>query len=84
MKKHALFAEKLDLQYPILSDNEHKIIEKMGFWKMKKMYGKEYMGGSRSTVLIDPEGIVRKIWENVKVKGHVNAVLEEVKVILEI
>lgn len=77
--KHKRFSDKLSLEYSILSDPEHKTIENYGFWKLKKMYGKEYMGVIRSTVMIDPQGRVGHIWEKVKVKGHVEEVLEKTR-----
>jgi peroxiredoxin Q/BCP len=73
---HAKFAKKHDLSVELLSDPNHEVLEKYGFWRQKKMYGKEYMGVARSTVLIDPEGNVQKVWENVKVKNHVREVKE--------
>ncbi len=79
VKSHKKFVEKHHLKITLLSDPEHKVIEKYGAWKLKKRYGREYYGTERSTFLIDPDGIVRHIWRNVKVKGHV----EEVKSILE-
>lgn len=75
VKSHARFAEKNGLTYSILSDEDHRILEELGFWKMKKMYGREYPGVVRSTLVIDPEGVVRKIWDKVKVKGHAEEVL---------
>ena len=53
----------------------------VGVWKEKSNYGKTYMGIERSTFLIDKNGIIRQIWKNVKVDGHVAAVLEAVKLL---
>lgn len=78
-KSHARFAAKLSLEYSILSDPDHQVIEKFGFWQLKKMYGREYLGVVRSTVLIDPEGKVHFLWEKVKVKGHAEEVLHKIK-----
>lgn len=72
------FIEKHDLKITLLSDPEHEVIERYGAWVLKKMYGREYMGIQRSTFLINPEGIIAKVWGKVKVKGHV----EEVKNLL--
>jgi peroxiredoxin Q/BCP len=77
IKKHKKFQEKHNLNFSLLSDVEHKILERFGAWGEKSMYGKKYMGVTRSTFLIDQEGILRKIWSNVKVKGHVEEVLNE-------
>lgn len=79
VKSHKKFAEKHKLKVTLLSDPEHEIIEKYGAWKLKKRYGREYYGTERSTFLIDPDGVIRHIWKNVKVKGHV----EEVRKTLE-
>ena len=72
------FIDKHDLKIILLSDPEHKVIEKYGAWVTKQMYGKEYMGTQRSTFLVDPEGKIANLWDQVKVKGHV----EEVKNLL--
>ncbi len=72
MKKH-------DLDLTLLSDPEHTALTAYGAWQLKKMYGREYMGVVRSTVLIDPEGTVRHTWSKVKVKGHADQVLEKLR-----
>jgi peroxiredoxin Q/BCP len=69
-KKHQKFIDKHSLGFTLLADEEKKLIEACGFWVEKSMYGKTYMGVERSTVLIDGEGIVRRIWVKVKPKGH--------------
>ena len=51
------------------------MLKDYGVWQLKKMYGKEYHGVVRSTYIIDPDGIIRAGWEKVRVKGHVEAVL---------
>ncbi len=79
VKSHKNFAEKHGLKVTLLSDPEHKVIEQYGAWKLKKRYGREYYGTQRSTFLIDPDGVIRHIWPNVRVKGHVEAVLEKLK-----
>ena len=73
---HEKFRDKHDLNFPLLSDPEGKAIEKYGAWGEKNMYGKKRMGIIRTTVLIDPAGKVRKIFSKVRVKGHVEKVLE--------
>ena len=78
-KKHRNFIEKKDLKITLLSDEEHKVLEQFGIWQLKKNYGREYMGIVRSTFIIDPEGIIRAVWEKVKVKNHVNEVKEKLK-----
>lgn len=76
--KHSKFRTKYDLSVPLLSDADTTVCEDYGVWVEKKMYGKTFMGIERTTVLIDPDGIVRKIWRKVKVPGHAEAVLEAV------
>lgn len=78
-KKHRNFIEKKNLGITLLSDEEHKVLEQFGVWQLKKNYGREYMGIVRSTFIIDPDGIIRAKWEKVKVKGHVEEVLEKLK-----
>lgn len=72
---HQKFAAKQALNFPLLSDPEGATIEKYGAWGEKNMYGKKSMGIIRSTVLIDPEGVVRKVWPKVRVAGHVEEVV---------
>jgi peroxiredoxin Q/BCP len=74
-ESHCKFADKHDLTITLLSDTAHKILETYGVWQKKKMYGKEYWGVVRSTFLIDPEGKVAALWRKVRVKGHVEEVL---------
>ncbi len=78
-KSHAKFIEKHGLGILLLSDEEHKVLEAYGAWGLKKNYGKEYYGTIRSTFIIDPELTIRAQWKNVRVKGHVDKVLEELK-----
>ena len=79
VKSHKKFAEKHGLTITLLSDPEHEILEAYGAWGLKKMYGKEYYGVIRSTVLIDLKGVVRPTWPKVKAKGHAAQVLEALK-----
>lgn len=72
---HGKFRVKQGLTFPLLSDTERSVAAAYGAYGEKKMYGKVSMGIIRSTVLIDEEGIIQKIWRAVKVKGHVEAVL---------
>lgn len=78
-KSHEKFAAKHELPFMLLSDPDHAVCELFGVWTLKKMYGKEYMGVERSTFLIDEEGKLAKEWRKVRVKGHVEQVLEAVK-----
>ncbi|GAB6928757.1 thioredoxin-dependent thiol peroxidase [Paenibacillus sp. JCM 10914] len=79
LKSHTKFTDKYSLPYLLLSDEEHRLSEIFGVWQMKKMFGREYMGIVRSTFLIDEEGTLVREWRKVKVKGHVEAVLEAIK-----
>ncbi|HUX42511.1 MAG TPA: thioredoxin-dependent thiol peroxidase [Rectinemataceae bacterium] len=73
---HARFAEKYGLPFVLLSDPEHKALEAYGVWGEKKLYGKVFMGISRSTFLIDEEGRIEKAWPKVSPEGHAEELLE--------
>ncbi|MDG5786273.1 thioredoxin-dependent thiol peroxidase [Evansella sp. AB-P1] len=74
--RHEKFIDKHDLPFELLADEEKELAEAFGVWKLKKNFGKEYMGIERSTFVIDPDGKVMKEWRKVKVKGHVEEALE--------
>jgi peroxiredoxin Q/BCP len=76
VKRHDNFKAKHDLPFTLISDKDGKICEAYGVWQMKKNYGREYMGIVRSTFLIDEKGKIAEIWSNLRVKGHVDKVLE--------
>src|SRR5262245_5705718 len=78
-KSKARFAKKYDLPFPLLADADHEVAEKFGVWQKKSRYGRTYMGIVRTTFLIGPDGKIAKRWDNVKVDGHAEAVLEAVK-----
>jgi len=77
--KHEKFRDKHSLGVPLLSDAESDVCETYGVWKEKSMYGKKFMGIERTTVLIDGDGMIARIWPKVKVDGHADDVLEAVK-----
>ena len=77
--KHTKFIEKYGLPFSLLVDEDHAVSERYNVWVLKKMYGKEYMGIERSTFLINPDGIVVKEWRKVKVKDHINEVLNSIR-----
>ncbi|QKX02048.1 thioredoxin-dependent thiol peroxidase [Wolbachia endosymbiont of Dirofilaria (Dirofilaria) immitis] len=79
VKCHANFKAKYSLPFYLVSDENVRILEKYGVWTEKSIFGKKYMGIERTTFLINKKGKIVKIWKNVKVSGHVNEVLEEVK-----
>jgi peroxiredoxin Q/BCP len=77
-KSKAKFANKYDLTFPLLADPDHTVAEKYGVWQEKSRYGRKYMGIARTTYLIDRDGKVAGRWDNVKVDGHADEVLEAV------
>lgn len=76
---HERFATKYSLNFLLLSDPDASIHRAYGAWGEKKMYGKVSQGPIRSTFLIDDQGLVRKVWRNVKVDGHVEEVVAALK-----
>ncbi|MFK8076184.1 MAG: peroxiredoxin [Granulosicoccus sp.] len=76
IKSHEKFKAKHAMPFELLSDESGAVCEAYDVIKLKKMYGKEFMGIERSTFLIDAKGILRKSWLKVKVPGHVAEVLE--------
>lgn len=81
IKSHENFALKQDLPFPLLSDPDEKLCKMFDVIKMKNMYGKQVRGIERSTFLIDGDGVLRQEWRKVKVDGHVDEVLAEIKAI---
>ena len=79
MRAHENFKAKQSFPFELISDPDETLCRLFDVIKLKKMYGKEHMGVERSTFLIDAEGILRNEWRKVKVKGHVDEVLEAVK-----
>jgi len=78
-KKHRSFIEKQSLLVTLLADEDKSLCSQFGVWQLKKNYGKEYMGVVRSTFIIDPDGKIATVWTNVKVKGHVEAVIAKLQ-----
>ena len=76
IKSHEKFIKKHSLPFPILSDEDHKIVEAYGVWVEKSMYGKTYMGTERTTFVLDEKGIVKAIFPKVKPAEHVDLLLE--------
>jgi peroxiredoxin Q/BCP len=79
VSRHDKFKAKYDLPFILASDADGKTSEAYGTWVEKSLYGRKYMGMERATFLIDEKGVVRGIWRKVKVKGHVDEVLEAAK-----
>jgi len=76
---HERFRAKYDLNFPLLADVGNKVGRAYGVYKMKSLYGREYMGIERTTFLIGKDGIVHKVFPKVKVKGHTEEVLAALK-----
>ena len=74
---HVKFRDKYGLQFPLLSDPDHTVMEKYGAWGEKTMYGKVTTGVIRSTFLVDEKGKIARAWYHVKADGHAAKVLEE-------
>ncbi|MGC2780054.1 MAG: peroxiredoxin [Bradyrhizobium sp.] len=75
VKAQDSFRDKHDLAVPLISDETHEMLEAYGAWGEKSLYGRKFLGIIRSTVLIGADGRVAKVWRNVKVDGHADAVL---------
>ena len=76
---HKKFKEKHNLPFLLLSDPEGNVLEEYGVWKQKSMYGRTFMGTERTTFIIDEEGIVKTIYRKVRVKGHAQTCLLDLK-----
>lgn len=77
--RHKKFVEKYGLPFLLLADTDHQVAKSYGVWKLKKNFGKEYMGIERSTFIIDKEGTLVKEWRKVQVKGHVEEALTYIR-----
>ncbi len=78
-KRLAKFEERDDLNFTLLSDEDHAIADKYGVWGLKKFMGKEYMGINRMTFIIDKEGKLNHIMEKVRTKTHHDDVINYIK-----
>jgi thioredoxin-dependent peroxiredoxin len=79
LKSHEKFQNKFDLKFPLISDPDHKLSEKLGVYGEKKFMGKKYMGLSRDTFLIDDKGKIRKVWRKVKPDVTVDETAQAIK-----
>ena len=77
IKKHCNFRDKNELNFPLLSDEEEKVVNLYGVLKEKSMYGRKYMGIERSTFIIDEKGNLVKEYRKVKAASHVNDLLKD-------
>lgn len=73
---HQKFKARHELPFPLLADEEGKVCEAYGVWKEKSLYGRKFMGIERTTFVIGPDGRIARIFPKVKVKGHIDEVLE--------
>jgi thioredoxin-dependent peroxiredoxin len=76
---HTKFTEKHGLNFPLLADPENRVTGLYGVYKMKSLYGRQFMGIERTTFVIDKSGVVRRVFAKVKVNGHTDEVLEALK-----
>ena len=75
VKSHDRFAKKFNLPFPLLSDQDHRIVEAYGVWGQKTLVGRKYQGTHRVTFLIGPDGRIQKFWPRVKPDEHAAEVL---------
>ena len=81
LKSHENFKAKQGFPFELISDPDEDLCNTFGVIQLKKLYGREYMGIVRSSFIIDAKGNILKSWDKVKVKGHVDEVLEAIKVL---
>ena len=76
---HQKFATKNELTFPLIADTDHKLVEQMGVWGEKSMYGRKYMGTFRTTFIISPDGTIEKIYlpKQIKTKTHAEQILAD-------
>jgi len=79
VQSHQKFKRKHELPFTLLSDPEGKVLDLYGVWKKKSLYGRTFLGTERTTFLIDEKGIVKKVYRKVKVKGHAQACLLDLR-----
>lgn len=79
VKSHKKFAEKYGLPFTLLADEEKEVVNAYGVWGRKKMMGREYDGIFRTSFLVNPDGIVEKVYENVKPETHAEEVLTDLQ-----
>lgn len=79
VKSHARFAEKHNLNFTLLSDEDHKVAEAYGSWGPKKFMGREFLGVKRDTYLINPEGMIVKEYKGVNPKNHVAEIIADLQ-----
>ena len=78
VEKQLKFSDKYGLKFPLLADTDHAVAEAWGVWGEKSLYGRKFMGNVLTTYLIGGDGKVARRWDNVKVDGHAEEVLDAV------
>ena len=81
VESHKKFSTKYDLNFPLLSDVDKKVLRAYGVWKEKSLYGRKFMGIERTTYVIDEEGKITHIFPKVKVDAHLEDVLGELELL---
>jgi len=79
VKSHKKFAEKYGLPFTLLADEGHRVADRYGVWGKKKFMGREYEGVLRTSFLVDKEGSIERVYENVKPETHADQVLEDLR-----
>ncbi len=82
LESHEKFITKNSLPFPLLSDTSHEMLEDYGVWQEKSMYGKTYMGIVRTTIVVDPDGRIAKIFNDVKPDGHSKEILNYLDIVM--
>ena len=75
-RKHRNFRAKYALPFTLLADTDHAIAEAYGVWKEKSMFGHKYMGVARTTFIIDPEGVITHVFDDIDTSTHANEVAD--------
>ena len=79
LRSHEKFRDKFQLNFPLLSDEDHEVAEAYGVWKEKSMYGRKFWGIERSTFILDEDGKILEVWRKVSPKGHADRVQEALR-----
>ena len=82
LESHEKFITKNSLPFPLLSDTSHEMLEDYGVWQEKSMYGMTYMGIVRTTIVVDPDGRIAKIFNDVKPDGHSKEILNYLDIVM--
>tara|TARA_Y100001970_G_C14215035_1_gene849153 strand:+ start:1544 stop:1783 length:240 start_codon:yes stop_codon:yes gene_type:complete len=79
VKKQQKFCDKQGFQYPLLSDETHEMLKSYGVWGKKKFMGREYMGITRATYIIDEDGLIEHVYEKIKTISHAKDILRDLE-----